>query len=184
MYEIWRGIKRRCGLTSYKGDGLKYPTYKAKGITMCPEWADSLETFMNDMGPRPSKEYSVDRIDNSKGYYKENCRWATKKQQSNNQDRNKVIEFEGKRQTYAQWAQELGIDWNLFKHRVDRLFSGKETVAPRGQSVKQLDSLGTILGTFKDVEGASLSSGVSQAAIRKCLCKHNKTAGGYRWEYC
>lgn len=184
MYEIWRGIKRRCGILTYGKDINKFPRYKEKKIEMSPEWAESLETFINDMGPRPSKEYSVDRIDNSKGYYKDNCRWATQKQQMNNQDRNKTVEFNGVKKTYAEWADELGLDWKLFARRVERLFTGKETVEPRGQSIVQRSLDNTIMRVFASVREAEVISGVSQAAIRKCLCKHNKTAGGFLWEYC
>lgn len=150
---------------------------------MCSKWKDSLEEFINDMGPRPSKQHSVDRIDNTLGYYKENCRWATSKEQMNNQDRNLFVEYAGKRLTYAQWADELNLDWKLFKRRVDRLFLGKESVEPRGQQVVQKDKEGNTIDIFKSVKEASGTTTVTQAAIRKCLCKHNKSAGGFLWEY-
>jgi hypothetical protein len=150
---------------------------------MCPSWENSLETFILDMGPRPSKAYSVDRIDNSKGYFKENCRWATCREQSNNTDSNVRLSYNGKDLTIAQWAEEVGVEWNLFKRRVERLLSGKEAVEPRGQQIIQKTPLGDLISVYQSVQEASEKTLISQAAIRKCLCKHNKTSGGFLWEY-
>jgi len=55
---------------------ITHPHYKAKGITVCDRWK-SFENFLADMGPSPSKYHEIDRENNDKGYYPENCRWAT-----------------------------------------------------------------------------------------------------------
>jgi len=57
--------------------------YGARGITVCEEWA-KFENFLKDMGRRPEKHLSLDRINNNLGYYKDNCKWSTKKEQANN----------------------------------------------------------------------------------------------------
>jgi len=79
MYWLWEGMRKRCNQKSEKS----YASYGAKGITVCDEWK-SFWKFLEDMGERPSPIHSLDRIDNSKGYSKENCRWATPKQQHEN----------------------------------------------------------------------------------------------------
>jgi predicted DNA-binding transcriptional regulator AlpA len=74
---------QRC--TNPNDPGYRY--YGGRGITVCERWRNSFEAFLEDMGRKPSPELSLDRIDNDKltdSYSKENCRWATKKEQNQN----------------------------------------------------------------------------------------------------
>lgn len=104
-FKIWSGMKRRC--LNPKASG--YENYGARGITICKEWETSFETFYKDIGPRPEGLFSIDRIDNNKGYYKENCRWATRAEQNNNQRSNHRVSYNGKILNLTQWSKELGI---------------------------------------------------------------------------
>jgi len=79
-HAIWRQMKQRC----YNPRKSDYPSYGAKGIRICDRWLNSFENFYADMGPRPSMNHTVDRIDGAKDYSPENCRWATKTEQSRN----------------------------------------------------------------------------------------------------
>ena len=79
LYQTWQGIKQRCHTTKHK----QYKDYGGRGITLCSEWYDNFAQFVEDMGDRP-EGHTVDRIDNDKGYSKDNCRWADAKTQSNN----------------------------------------------------------------------------------------------------
>ena len=81
IYGIWTSMKNRC----LNKNNKHYKDYGSRGITVCSEWQGKkgFENFYKDMGDRP-EEKSIDRINNNKGYYKENCRWATWKQQANN----------------------------------------------------------------------------------------------------
>jgi len=98
-YKIWQTMKARC----LNKNSKKFHYYGGRGITICPEWAIDFQAFYNDMGPRPDSKYSIDRIDNNKGYYKENCRWVLHKDQMNNQRRNNLIEFKGEIKTLYVW---------------------------------------------------------------------------------
>lgn len=76
-YNVWAGIRERCFNLSDKN-------YGGRGITMCDQWRASFSAFLNDMGPRPSAEHSIDRINVDGNYEPGNCRWATAMQQAQN----------------------------------------------------------------------------------------------------
>jgi hypothetical protein len=65
-------------------DSERYRDYGGRGIKVCKEWQDSPTNFLRDMGERPSKKHSIERVDNERGYFKENCIWATSSQQNSN----------------------------------------------------------------------------------------------------
>lgn len=78
-YLSWRAMIRRCTDTKWH----MYKRYGAVGITVCDHWK-KFENFLSDMGLAPSPSHTIERIDGSKGYYKENCKWADKTEQARN----------------------------------------------------------------------------------------------------
>ena len=117
-YQIWIGMKNRCADYS-KGKTRK--NYYDKGIKVCKEW-QIFENFYNDMGQCP-EGMTIERIDSNGNYEPLNCKWATPKEQANNTSANHLVEYDGKRQTISQWAEQLGIKPNTLTYRLKRAFT-------------------------------------------------------------
>jgi hypothetical protein len=115
-YTTWCKIKQRC----LNKNSKDYFLYGGRGITISNEWLNSFETFFNDMGLKPSKNYSIDRIDNSKGYSKENCRWATNFTQSRNKRTNRFYELNNMNMCMTDWADYLGISFTTLNERLTK----------------------------------------------------------------
>ncbi len=79
-YRAWRGAIERCENPNTE----RYPHYGGRGIRVCRRWRKSYETFLSDMGRRPSALHSIDRKDNDGNYEPRNCRWATQSEQQRN----------------------------------------------------------------------------------------------------
>lgn len=116
-YLTWKAMKRRC---LNPADNC-YKDYGGRGITICDRWLNSFENFFEDMGVKPSKSHSIERKNNNLGYFKENCRWATKKEQMNNTRHNKLITYKGKTQNMKQWCKELNLNYRTVKGRLNSL---------------------------------------------------------------
>ncbi len=113
-YTIWNGLKYRC----FNSGGKNYHNYGGRGITVCERWLASFENFLEDMGEKPLHK-TLDRIDVNGNYEKDNCRWASNEEQSNNRRNNRVISLNGKAQTIALWAKELGFSRQAIRHRIE-----------------------------------------------------------------
>lgn len=118
-YKSWTGIIKRCTNPNYPN----YNYYGGRGITLCKRWRDSFEAFLSDVGPRPSPNHSIDRIDNDGNYEKSNCRWATRIEQQRNSRQNHLITFQGKTRCVAEWAELYGINCTTLRMRLNRGWS-------------------------------------------------------------
>lgn len=123
VYAVWKTIKDRC----LNKNNKKYMDYGGRGITICNEWAENFDNFFKDMG-FPEEGKSIDRIDNSKGYYKENCRWATRTEQTRNTRRNRLISFNGKTMCLQEWANILGVPRKRISDRLNMGWSIKKAL--------------------------------------------------------
>lgn len=113
IWARWKIMIARC----YNPKNKSYPNYGGRGITVCQEWRDSFERFIEDMG-MPEDGMTIDRIDVNGPYSKENCRWATRGQQMRNMRRNRRFECRGEMLTVAEMAEKYGINPDSLSSRI------------------------------------------------------------------
>jgi hypothetical protein len=119
-YAAWLAMKNRCSNPMAAG----FENYGGRGITVCDRWIGSFETFLADMGRKPTATHSIDRIDNDGNYEPSNCKWASRAEQNRNSRRNQKLTFQGRTMTVAEWSVVVGIDpYTLYK----RLYRGWST---------------------------------------------------------
>lgn len=107
-YHSWKAMKERV---------KSRPDYA--GVDLDPIWRDSFAAFVADMGERPDG-MTIDRIDGSKGYCKENCRWATPEQQTRNRRITRRFTIDGETKTVAEWAAVAGLSYGAARQRLTR----------------------------------------------------------------
>jgi hypothetical protein len=116
FFSIWHGMKRRCETT-----------YKPKNILVCKEWQDYIN-FRNDMfesyhkhvDKHGEKDTTLDRIDNSGNYCKDNCRWATVYEQNHNKSNLIITEYRGEYHSVREWSQILGVRYTMLLGRIKK----------------------------------------------------------------
>lgn len=116
-YHCWYNMVRRITDETH----MRYPDYCHLEIHdpwTCP--ATGFEAFLAHIGPRPSLDHQIDRIDNAKGYLPGNVRWATLEEQQNNRSVCRFVEHSGERLTYTQWSRRLGAGPGLVWSRITR----------------------------------------------------------------
>lgn len=123
-YRIWVAMLSRC----YNDKHESYPQYGGRGIRVCLDWLDSFALFLQDMGPCPSAQHSIDRKDNNGDYTQDNCKWSNKKEQAHNRRDNRWITANGKTQLLVDWAEHLGIPLTTLESRARRGLSDDEIV--------------------------------------------------------
>lgn len=116
-YNSWQAMYARC----YNSKHQNYHRYQQLGITICDEWKNSFVNFIKDMGLKPSPTHTLDRIDNTKGYYKENCRWATPTEQARNKRDTHFVEYNGETKSIAEWGDVLGVNFRVLYRRIIHL---------------------------------------------------------------
>lgn len=115
LYGIWKGLRNRC--SNPKRKDFKY--YGGRGIRVCERW-DDFKMFVADVGPRPTPDHEIDRIDSNGNYEPLNCKWSTRFEQLQHTRRNRILEIDGVARTMAQWTRELDFGDMLIKDRLKR----------------------------------------------------------------
>lgn len=125
LYRIYTKMKSRC----YNPNENNYKWYGAKGIKVCEEWKTNYENFYNwAISSGYNDSLTIDRIDISKDYCPENCRWILQSEQSHNLSSNKIIEYDGKSLCYAQWEKLLGFCAGTISRRIKKGWTEIEAI--------------------------------------------------------
>lgn len=174
-YIAWTNMKKRCYDKKYSS----YKNYGARGIRVHSDWLNDYSKFLKDMGRCPDG-MSLDRINNGRGYGPKNCRWATKFEQCNNMRSNRLITHNGKTQTMAQWAREIGLNYKNLDSRLraghvgENLFSVNKLPIKLSEFDKELvvrwyktmDFTQTEVARAFDVTQARVSKILTESGIR------------------
>lgn len=108
LYSTWDSMIQRCKFTNHRA----YKNYAGRGIEVCQEWQESIQSFIDHVEHLPyasEKGYSLDRIDNSLGYFPGNVRFASPAEQNRNMRSTHLLTYDSKTQCVEDWAKELGI---------------------------------------------------------------------------
>ena len=123
-YTTYRDMRTRCENVSYK----EFNLYGGRGIKVCDRWSN-YENFLADMGERPDG-LSIERKDVNGDYSPDNCIWANNEIQANNKRNSVLLDYQGKVQTVAQWARELGILDKTIYFRLSKGWSTGKALTP------------------------------------------------------
>ena len=116
-YNSWMLMIQRCNSAGNKN----FKDYGGRGITVCSRWVSSFSNFIADMGVRPTPKHTIDRIDNSLGYYPENCKWSTRREQSQNRRSIRYFSAFGRTMSVNSWGKEIGVAPRTILARIDKL---------------------------------------------------------------
>lgn len=125
LCRIFNAMKSRC----YNKNNRQYKDYGGRGIGLCEEWNDRDKVGVETKGYIAFKKWAlsngyqdnltIDRIDVNKGYSPDNCRWLSFKEQANNKTNNHYVTYKGKTQSLKKWAEELNINYNTIRQRLN-----------------------------------------------------------------
>ena len=180
-YGCWRALKNRCT----NPENSQYKDYGGRGITICERWMDFVN-FYEDMGKSP-EGYEIDRIDNDKGYCKENCRWTTKKENARNRRSTKqhsthkgslvqqeLIDQIGWNKDQFRWfLKRYGITWILEN------FKNGTLPLKTNQPVDKDELIGKTIGKWTVLEFVCYKKSDGNRYLCRCECGLEKEVVGY-----
>ena len=175
-YNSWKSMRQRC-MNSNRDD---YKYYGGKGIIICSEW-DSFEQFISDMGDPPTKKHTIERKDNSKGYFPENCKWATRKEQSINTSHAIIVDGI----SMSEWSRKLKCNLGALIKRYRKY--GKKCLVknfkPNGiefnSEINTLKEWAVVVG----ISGDALRRRINEWGLKKALTtkKYETRIGNTNW---
>lgn len=139
LYFVWLDMRARCN----NPKDISYDNYGAKGVKVCEEWIHDYPSFKkwameNGYNSKASRgECTLDRIDNTKGYSPQNCRWVNMKIQSNNKSTTKFLTVNGETHSYSEWAEITGIPRSRIYQRVKYGWPAEDVLSKDDYRIKQ-----------------------------------------------
>lgn len=118
FYRVWLNMRARCNNENH----TLYKYYGGRGISVCETWA-SFENFYADMFDGYAQGLQLDRIDNDKGYSKNNCRWVSAKTNNRNRRSNRRVITPIGEMTLIEASEKYGVDHSLISYRIRRGYS-------------------------------------------------------------
>lgn len=174
-FQCWASMLARC----YSEKETSYKNYGARGISVCDSWRMGFANFLTDMGERPSRTHSIERIDNNGNYEPGNCRWATPAEQARNRRSNIWITYLGETKCANDWARLLGMERTLIESRFhkgwppEKIFFAEKW---HGNTAKARDNKAnriiTIDGISRCLEEWIEITGIPRSTVRSRLYKH------------
>lgn len=126
LYFVWHQMMNRC----YNEKFQDYNNYGGRGINVCDRWHD-VSYFVEDMQEGAQKGLQLDRKNNDDNYYKDNCRWVTRKENNRNKRTNRYIEINGVIKTAIEWAEVSKIPYTTILSRANRGVTGSFLLKPK-----------------------------------------------------
>lgn len=123
-YSSWESMKQRC----FNSKNKHFKNYGGRGVTVCDKWL-TFDGFFEDMGIKPGKEYSLDRVDTNGNYSKENCKWSTRYTQDRNRRDSVYLVYKNNNYILQDLANEVGIHQQTLQKRLKKGLSIEQAVS-------------------------------------------------------
>jgi hypothetical protein len=134
LRDVWYTMIKRC----HNPSADVYNRYGGRGIVVCERWRNSLDAFLEDMGPRPTSSHSLDRRENDGPYSPDNCRWATWSEQARNRRNNVLVTAFGVTRCLTEWAEVTGIKRAAIERRLQRGWAPERAVSEPSRPPRKL----------------------------------------------
>lgn len=180
-YRCWRSLKNRC----LNPKNAQYKDYGGRGITICERWLDFIN-FFADMGKSPNKS-EIDRIDNNSGYFKENCRWTTKKKNASNRRSNVCLKVKDELIIQKELIEKIGwskdqFRWFKKKNGISWILDGyKNNTLPKKTNIPldRHEIEGMTFGNWLVIRFVEYIKSSGNIYLCKCKCGREKLVIGY-----
>lgn len=164
LYKKWSSMRARCR----NPNSPSYTAYGGRGISVCSEWEDFAVFREWALNNGYKRELQIDRIDNNLGYFPDNCRWVTSKENNNNRRSNRHITYRGKTKTMTEWADTTGIELHVLFGRLKRGWSIESALET---PIKPTRRLITFNGETKTLSAWADYVGITPASLNERLAK-------------